>query len=254
MELHNELRLVQRDRPLDQRVVMHNRWTDLLFLHWRFDPAEIQATLPPGLIVDTFDGLAWVGVVPFGMERIRPVYLPSVPGISWFLEMNLRKYVYDERTGIPGVWFFSLDASQWLACKVARRFFHLPYFYAKMTRRREQDGWILYQSQMGHEPLSKIYYQPSSDPLRKVEPGTLEFFLLERYVLFSWDARQKQLWLGRVHHTPYEFTEVKVGQQECGSLFQRADLKAPQTEAESCLYAPFVQTLIFPLRKAALTL
>lgn len=100
---------------------MYQRWRDLLFLHWEYPVEQIQQTLPPGLRVDTYHGQAYLGIVPFFMCDIRPRFLPAVRGISHFLELNLRTYVYDE-AGVPGVWFYSLDANQRLAVKVARRF------------------------------------------------------------------------------------------------------------------------------------
>ena len=241
-------RLEQRQKPTS-RPVMHNHWSQLLFLHWKFDPAAIQALLPPGLIVDCFEGSAWVGVVPFGMEKIRPVYCPPVPGISWFLEMNLRTYVIDEFTGIPGVWFFSLDASQWLACAVARKFFHLPYFHATMSRTCHADGWIDYSSKYQAEPEIHFRYRAAEPTTRRAEPGTLEFFLLERYVLFSWNALRRKLSLGRVRHTPYEFCEAETTCHGGAPLFTRSGLIAPQTEPDSSLFSPGVTTLIYPLQR-----
>jgi hypothetical protein len=123
-------RLAHRDKP-SAFPVMRQRWSRLLFLHWPMEPDVIQATLPPGLTVDTFDGRAWIGVVPFFMERIRPVFCPPVPGISWFLELNVRTYVHNEQ-GNSGVWFYSLDCNQPLAVEIARRLFHLPYQHAEM--------------------------------------------------------------------------------------------------------------------------
>lgn len=121
---------------------MFQTWQDLLFLHWEYDVDEIQQTLPPGLYVDTFEDRAYLGIVPFFMKNVRPRFCPSVPGISNFMETNLRTYVYDER-GIAGVWFYSLDANQWLAVKLARTFFKLPYFYAAMHEQRDQSGQVI---------------------------------------------------------------------------------------------------------------
>ncbi|RYD26824.1 MAG: DUF2071 domain-containing protein, partial [Verrucomicrobiaceae bacterium] len=127
----DDLRLEMRVRPAG-RPVMFQRWSGLLFLHWRMNPEEIQRRLPHGLHVDTFGGKAWVGVVPFFMERIRPVGIPAVPWLSWFLELNVRTYVYDDK-GRPGVWFFSLDCNQPVAVEFARKIFHLPYQHAAMN-------------------------------------------------------------------------------------------------------------------------
>ena len=106
--------------------MMHHAWRDLLFLHWRVDPERIQRTLPPGLTVDVFDGAAYVGIVPFFMCDIRPRGLPAMPGLSNFMELNVRTYVHDAQ-GTPGVWFYSLDCNSRLTVWGARRFFHLPY-------------------------------------------------------------------------------------------------------------------------------
>ncbi|MFW6336254.1 MAG: YqjF family protein, partial [Phycisphaeraceae bacterium] len=117
-------------------VVMHQRWRDLLFLHWDV-PAEIVAhTLPTGLEVDAFEAKAWLGIVPFRMEGVRPRGLPAVPGISAFGELNLRTYVVGP-DGTPGVWFYSLDAHQRLAVWLARKLFHLPYVWADIVPRRD---------------------------------------------------------------------------------------------------------------------
>jgi uncharacterized protein YqjF (DUF2071 family) len=125
-----ESRIAVRELPARAHV-MHQRWESLLFLHWRWDAAEIQRTLPPGLFVDTFQGDAWLAIVPFYMRGIRPRFCPPVPGISDFLELNVRTYVHDEQ-GRPGVWFYSLDCNQPLAVWTARTFFHLPYQHARM--------------------------------------------------------------------------------------------------------------------------
>ena len=128
-------RLAVRTRPKDRKPVMYQRWDDLLFLHWSYNPLAIQRTLPRGLTVDTFEGKAYIGIVPFFMRGVRPSFCPRLPGLSDFLELNVRTYVFDE-DGIPGVWFYSLDANQWLAVRAARRFFFLPYFDCKMKAER----------------------------------------------------------------------------------------------------------------------
>ncbi|MBP7948856.1 MAG: DUF2071 domain-containing protein [Verrucomicrobiales bacterium] len=235
--------------PADQHPVMHNRWTDLLFLHWSFAPESVQALLPPGLTVDAFGDRAWIGVVPFGMERIRPVWLPPIPGLSWFLEMNLRTYVTCDKTGEPGVWFFSLDASQRLACAVARRFFHLPYHFAKMRRRYDADGWIHYTSRKDAEPPCEFVYRAGQGSLTGAVAESFEFFLVERYLLFAWDNKHRRLSSGRVHHTPYQIAPAIVAEARCQALFLRAGLTPPARPPESALFSPLVRTLIYPLRE-----
>ena len=179
--------------------VMYQRWSDLLFLHWRWDAADLASRLPAGINVDTFDGSAWLGIVPFFMQRIRPRFLPPVPGISWFLELNVRTYVYDSN-GTSGVWFFSLDCNQRLAVQLARKLFHLPYYFARMSAIRSEKETIEYNCcRLRQENPATINYRIEGEPHR-AEPGTLEFFLAERYVLFS--ESPSGLHLGQVEHEP----------------------------------------------------
>jgi len=113
------------------KPVIYQTWSDLLFLHWEWDPAEIQATLPPGLYVDTYGEKAYVGVIPFRMTDVRASFLPEIPGVTNFLELNVRTYVHD-RDGRPGVWFYSLDLNHGLGVLLAKTFFSLPYHNATM--------------------------------------------------------------------------------------------------------------------------
>jgi uncharacterized protein YqjF (DUF2071 family) len=106
-------------------------WYDLLFAHWPLPPEAIEALIPPKLALDTFDGAAWLAIVPFGMRNVRPRCVPPIPGISSLLELNVRTYV--TLGGKPGVWFFSLDANSRFAVRGARLSFHLPYFDAAMS-------------------------------------------------------------------------------------------------------------------------
>ncbi len=202
-------RLLAQQRPAGPPV-MHQQWTDLLFLHWEIAPDEITVTLPPGLYVDTFGSKAYLGLVPFFMRGIRPRGLPPVPGISSFLEMNVRTYVHDDQ-GRPGVWFYSLDANQSLAVAIAKRFFHLPYHRAEMAARRHQDGLIEYYCRrrgLDAERSTRITY--GSGPERATPaPGTLENFLVERYWLYA-SAPDGTLRAGQVHHQPYPVSEARV--------------------------------------------
>ena len=204
----DEQRCSVRKRP-NGSALMYQSWTDLLFLHWRIDPAIIQNLLPAGLFVDCFQRDAYIGVVPFFMKNIRFRGTPSVPWISNFLELNLRTYVHGE-SGRPGVWFLSLDCNQPLAVWVARTLFHLPYQHASMQATFQNGSLIDYRSKRlskgkVHEE-SRFAYAYKSD-VYYAQPGTLEFFLAERYLLFSVNRRQ-QISSGQVHHSPYPLREV----------------------------------------------
>ena len=190
--------------------VMFQQWRDLLFLHWEYDVATIQATLPEGLFVDTFGGNAYLGVVPFFMRNIRPRFLPAVTGISDFMEMNLRTYVHD-RAGVPGVWFYSLDANQRIAVKIARRFFHLPYEHAEMKYSRTADGRIRYESRRTGARTNGarcVFDYAAGANLPQPAPGSLEFFLIERYRLYS--SAPDGLRRGAVFHELYPLCRADV--------------------------------------------
>ena len=197
-------RIAPTRRPAG-RPVGYQRWTDLLFVHWRVPAEELRPLIPAGLTVDTFDGSAWVGLVPFHMSGVRPAWFPSVPGVSAFHETNVRTYVH--RGGAdPGVWFFSLDAANPFACEFARRFFSLPYHEATMSVTRGGDE-VAYESRRwrGAAAQSRIECR-TTEPLGYAEPGTLEFFLVERYLLYSY--RRERLYRGQVFHSPYPLHAV----------------------------------------------
>ncbi|MFO1482890.1 MAG: DUF2071 domain-containing protein [Verrucomicrobiaceae bacterium] len=236
-----ESRLAVRERP--SRVhVMLQRWQQLIFLHWRWDAAEIQRTLPAGLHVDTFQGDAWLAIVPFYMRGIRPRFCPPVPGISDFLEMNVRTYVHDEQ-GRPGVWFYSLDCNQPLAVWTARTFFHLPYQHARMQAPLV-DGWIDYTChRRGQSAASRYRYQVSHET-HAAEPGSLEFFLAERYLLFSQTPRGIRC--GQVHHTPYPLANVKLETWNVEPLLQ-AGFTHPNRPPDHIIGSPGVDVCIYPL-------
>ncbi len=224
-------------------VVMYQRWRSLLFLHFSCDPEEVQRLLPPGLEVDTFDGKAWVGLVPFRMEGIRPRFLPALPGISGFPETNVRSYVH--RAGRePGVWFFSLDAANPLACHVGRTLWQLPYFTSVMCFTADKDSRRYTGVRQQGEILSLVHAEvgaPISDP----RPGSLEYFLIERYLLYA--NRAGQLYRGRVHHPPYPLRKATVTQFDDGQIAASGLTPRP---IEHVLYSPGVDVEIYGLEAA----
>lgn len=119
------------------RAALTQRWSDVVFLPWRYDPALVQRLLPPGVRVDTHDGSAWVALVPFQMERLRIPGLPPLPFVGAFPEVNVRTYVHagDRR----GVWFFSLDVDTLLAAAVARIGYRLPYCHGRVDHVRHAE-------------------------------------------------------------------------------------------------------------------
>mgnify|MGYP000001015863 CR=1 FL=1 len=241
----DEQRLAERQRP-NSSVVMKQDWAHLLFLHWEIDPDVIQKSLPPGLSVDTYDGEAYLGIVPFFMQKVRPSYCPTMPWISWFQELNLRTYVHDDR-GRPGVWFYALDCNQWLAVKLARTLFNLPYQHARMESSMLKGNLNYTSIRRGcGQPQFFKYPNQLSQP-NSSNIGTLEFFLLERYRLFSAD-KNDVIYSGCVHHTPYQFQEVDVTDYST-RLFSLCGFEEPDSPPVSSLMAETVSVDIHPLKK-----
>lgn len=175
------------------------RWVDLLFAHWPV-PAEILRPLvPTGLEIDTFEGQAWLGVVPFRMEDVGPRFLPAPPGPGAFLELNVRTYV--TRAGRSGVWFLSLDAASRLAVEGARTAFDLPYYRARMSADTEA-GWVAYRSERtdprGQTAILDARYRPIG-PVVVAPPGSLAAFLTDRRGLYAADRAGRLSWTAIRH-------------------------------------------------------
>jgi uncharacterized protein len=234
--------LIERQQPSSQSPVMFQRWVHLLFLHWPLSPEIVQTTLPQSLIADTFEGSAWVGIVPFFMRGVRFAGFISVPGISNFLELNLRTYVRDVR-GRPGIWFFSLDANQALAVCLARAVFALPYKFAHMSA-RVSDGEIDYWSHRFGCKNSLHYRYRASEKLGEANFGSLEFFLIERYLLFA--RRGNKLFTARVHHSPYQLRKVTVTNAD-PSLFAMDGFKTPAEPPVHTIYSERVDVSIYQM-------
>ena len=230
---------------------MRQTWADLLFLHWRFSAESVQRGLPAGLTVDTFDGDAWVGVVPFAMKRVHPRGLPTVRGLSDFLELNVRTYVHDE-AGRPGVWFYSLDCNQGLAVRVARTFFHLPYQHATMSCTVMPDGSLHYVARRRGEEVDARFVYRVDRGGTLVEPRSLEFFLVERYVLYAHAVKRGLLFSGQVFHSPYRVTAADVPFWSDVPLQQAGFETKGRPPDHQCTAAP-VDVEVFGLRRVEAT-
>ena len=177
----------QTDRPTGRlEAISHpsmvQRWEDLSFIHWAFEPAEVRQLVPADLEIDTFDGAAWVGVIPFRL-RIRRPGVPYLPWLSTFAETNVRTYVIGP-DGRPGIWFLSLDAERLGAVVVARTSYRLPYVWSQVRMRRE-DALVHYTGTR-RWPRPAARYDLAvriGDPIPR--PGDLERFLTARWHLFS---------------------------------------------------------------------
>jgi uncharacterized protein YqjF (DUF2071 family) len=202
--------------------VMAQTWHDLLFAHWPMPAHTLRREVPPRLELDTFDGQAWLAVTPFRMTGVRPRLLPLLPGLSAFPELNVRTYVTDGQK--RGVWFFSLDAGNRAAVELARRWFHLPYFHARMSLEHKGDG-VFYESRRIHRGAPAAEFRASYRPIGEViraTSGSLEHWLTERYCLYAMDERQR-LFRAEIHHVPWPLqlaaVEIEINTMAAGHGF-----------------------------------
>jgi uncharacterized protein YqjF (DUF2071 family) len=163
---------------------MVHRWELLSFLHGSYEPSVVQALLPPGLTVETYDGRTWVGLVPFRMWVGPPQ--GSLPWLGQFCETNVRTYVRD-RHGRDGVWFFSLEAARLAAVVTARVTYQLPYFWAAMRMSGSADRWIYSTRRRWPGPRGEggtVVVRPG-DRIPSGQVSDLDHFLTARWRLFS---------------------------------------------------------------------
>jgi uncharacterized protein YqjF (DUF2071 family) len=220
------------------------RWRHLLFLHWTSAVDELAATLPSGLTLDSWEGKAYVGVVAFTMRDVSPSWAPPLRPISDFHELNLRTYVVAD--GVPGVWFYSLDAASRVAVSIARRFWGLPYHHATMQLTIDGDD-VRYRSERKRPPPTPATF--SADYRVGAEracaaAGTLDHFLVERYVLYA-ASKSGGLRRGRVHHEPYPLrtaTVARYAQSMTSAAALPIDDGAPLVH-----YSPGVDVDVFDL-------
>jgi uncharacterized protein YqjF (DUF2071 family) len=226
---------------------MFQKWSNLSFLHFAVEPQEIQRTLPPSLTVDTFPDetgkeMAWVGFVPFEIDQLsfNPKFV--IPFPQSFLETNVRTYVHRNRKD-PGVWFYSLDAASKLACNAARLWFGLPYWPARMTLEFHGNELVYEGKRLDLDGPEYRVHVRIGDKLDDPQPGEFLFFLIERYLLYSF--YRGKIHTGRVFHAPYSLYEMGLESVD-ESLVKAAGLnRGPFT---SLLFSPGVDVTVFPLK------
>lgn len=219
-------------------------WQDVLVASWPVDPDVVAPRLPDGLAPDTYDGKAYLSVVPFVMADVRPRGVPARFGKT-FGELNLRTYVTAD--GNPGIYFFNLDATDPLGVRIARRLFRLPYYDADMTVRRNGSR-VDFESDRTHEDAASLgfdaTYEPTGD-LGRADPGSIDEFLLERYRFFV-DGRDT-VYRGEVRHDPWRLADADIEFRE-NDLFAANDFENPDGSPH-VTYSPGVDvTAALPTR------
>jgi len=237
-------RLSIRHRP-DGQPLMHQSWGKLLFMHWPLDPSQLRQLIPQGLEIDTFDGSAWIGIIPFTMWDIRafPPYVPPVPGLNSMHELNVRTYVHLD--GTPGVWFFSLDCNSTAAVFGARTLYYLPYYNAELELNQSENR-IDYTCSRTDQPHATFHATWNiGRPLPISEPDSLQFFLTERYCLFS--EHNGHLYQSRIHHPPWQLHTATEDAHE-STMIEVLGIPEP-TNSPILHYAEELSVDIWPLHK-----
>lgn len=230
-----------RPIPLPKRPwIMLQRWHDLLFAHWEIPAEHLRRLVPSELELDLFQGRAYVAVAPFHMTGIRARFLPALPGLSCFPELNVRTYVRHQN--LPGVYFFSLDAGHLPAVWGARIGYALPYFHAAMSV-RNASGQIEYSSSRLQNPRPAEFrgrYWPISEP-RPRDKNSLEYFLTERYCLYA--VRRKRVFRGYIHHLPWPLQDA-AAEIELNTMAQASGIEVPHTKP-LLHFSRFLEVLIW---------
>jgi uncharacterized protein len=227
--------------PQVARPVMHQRWSQVSFLHWPDRPAVVQRLLPAGLEVETVDGAAWVGLIPFLMEGVRPPAVPPLPGASRFPEANLRTYVRGA-DGRPGIWFFSLDAARLGAVVAARGTYRLPYFWSAMSVRLDRDR-VSYRSRRrwpgpaGGRCQAQIQVDTTLD---EGELGELDHFLTARFRLYTVIAGRNAA--AEAEHPPWPLARAGLLDLDA-DLVEASGLPSPE-RGPLVHYSPGVQVRV----------
>lgn len=230
-----------------ERCIMKQTWNDLLFLHWAVPVEKIKSHVPTQLTIDTFEGNAWISVVPFWMNNIRLPFLPALPYLSVFSELNVRTYI--KHKDQLGVYFFSLDANHWLAVELARKMFHLNYVHASIDiSLNKKNTTVDYRSKrkdtradsaeldISYKPISKPYLAP---------PGSLEHWLTERYCLFA--VNNQNTYRVNIAHSswPLQRAEAEIRKNTMGDSMS-LDLSSSEPIIQ---FSKKLEVFIYPLTK-----
>lgn len=234
--------VVHRPWPLPTRPwVMYQRWHDLLFAHWSLPPDQVRPLVPRELELDTFDGKAWVGVIPFWMSHVRFRALPPVPTASTFPELNVRTYVRAPREPEkPGVYFFSLDAASLFAVLGARAGAGLPYFWADM-RAKVSETSVEYLSMRRRGSAAQLIARYRATGEVSPNKSDLERFVTERYCLYT--VRRSKVHRIQIHHLPWPLQPAEA-EFDVNTMAEAHGLKLPP-ERPVLQFAKFLEVFIF---------
>jgi len=190
---------------LQKPWIMTQEWHDVLFLHWPVTPELVREHIPAELELDLYNDMAWIGLVFFRVKGNRPRFIPPVPGMSSYLELNIRTYVTYK--GRAGVHFFNLDANHPLIVKMTTLRDFLPYRFAEISLKRRKNTFILHSRHTHAEEFPETFvtsFEPIPEPIYR---GYFERWLTERYHM--WTKPENQLFRIDITHSPWELNKVK---------------------------------------------
>jgi hypothetical protein len=228
------VRTSQKPRPLPAgRWALTQRWNDLLFVHWPVPARIIEALLPEWLEADLYQGTAWLGVVPFWLDRVKVRGLPPFSGLHGFPDLTLRTYVRDRISGTAGFYCFSMDSSSLLTVAAARLVYRLPYHLAemKMKARSEREFVFYSRRRLAHpETIFKARYRGLGPSRKQVEvhPGSFESYMTERSCLFGTNRGGAPI-RANLHYVPWPLEEAEA-EIERNDLATAVGIELPQME------------------------
>jgi uncharacterized protein len=207
---------------------MHMKWDELTFIHHRFEPFQVQRLLPPGLTVDTYEGQAWVSLVPFTMRITLPGDRVRLPFIGRFPETNVRTYV-TAPDGTQGIWFFSLDAGSVLATLGGRGGYRLPYMWSDMSvvRRGDVMDYDCRRRFPGPRGAASQVTTVIGTPYRPDELTELDHWLSARWRLYS--MMFGRLWGAHAVHEAWPMRQATLTRYD-DSLVRASGLSYPSDE------------------------
>ncbi|WP_409301063.1 YqjF family protein [Peribacillus sp. SCS-155] len=241
--MHKEFKqLNHRPFPLPKSPwILTQVWNDLLFMHWPVKVEDIRKLVPDSLEIDTFKGEAWVSIIPFYVTGMRARYLPPIPMLNQYTELNVRTYVRYQ--GIPGIYFFSLDADHPLAVLGAKLSTGLPYRQARMKYNKNNNQINFYSNRIKNNKMIDVNYYPESGPTNPL-PGTLDNWLLERYCMYSFIG--ENMFRGDIHHDKWAVASVQASVSR-NTMFEL--LEGNQNSPPLMHYCKQKQFFFFPLKK-----
>jgi uncharacterized protein YqjF (DUF2071 family) len=230
--------------------VMKQVWNNLLFAHWPLPLDTLRQHVPAQLPVDTYEGEGWIGITPFLLSGLRGHWIPPLPFISTFPEINFRTYV--TLGSKPGVFFFSLDAASAVAVWSARKTYHLPYFHAEMRIQRK-GRLIEYFSRRKTCQASSCTFQAEYEAVGdefQSEPGSLVQWLTERYSLYTVDSAG-QVYRAEIFHSPWLLSAAEAS-IHLNTLADAAGLTLPPRKP-LLHFSRTQNVLVWPLREVEST-